>query len=69
MSEDYFEMDLADLRMTFSGVSDQSLIDVYSVNWGDLEATVDMLSHLELLWIFRVLDIDLVCAVTVVMHH
>jgi len=46
MDEDS-EMDLAYLQMTFPGVSDQSLLDVYNVNRGDLEAAVDMLNHLE----------------------
>lgn len=41
------EIDLAYLQMTFPGVSDQSLLDVYNVNRGDLEASVDMLTHLE----------------------
>ncbi|GAB4837445.1 hypothetical protein Ancab_002310 [Ancistrocladus abbreviatus] len=45
--DEEFEMDLAYLQMTFPSVSDQSLIDVYSANRGDLEAAVDMLSHLE----------------------
>ncbi|KAF8400746.1 hypothetical protein HHK36_014046 [Tetracentron sinense] len=46
MNED-FEMDLAYLSITFPGMSDQSLADVYSANGGDLEASVDMLNQLE----------------------
>ncbi|KAJ8423620.1 hypothetical protein Cgig2_033907 [Carnegiea gigantea] len=46
MDEDS-EMDLVYLQMTFPDVSDQSLLDVYNVNRGDLEAAVDMLNHLE----------------------
>lgn len=42
------EMDLAYLQMMFPGVSDQSLVDVYNVNMGDLEAALDMLNDLEL---------------------
>lgn len=41
------EMDLAYLQMIFPGVSDQSLVDVYNVNGGDLEAAIDMLNHFE----------------------
>lgn len=41
------EMDLAYLQMTFPGLSDQSLADVYNFNSGDLDASVDMLNHLE----------------------
>ncbi|KAF7830225.1 polyadenylate-binding protein-interacting protein 5-like [Senna tora] len=35
------------LRMAFPGISDQSLVDVYIVNRGDLDAAIDMLSQLE----------------------
>lgn len=41
------EMDLAYLQMMFPGVSDQSLADVYTVNLGDLDSAVDMLTDLE----------------------
>lgn len=41
------DMDLEYLQMTFPGLSDQSLNDVYLANNGDLEATVDMLNQLE----------------------
>ncbi|GMH10822.1 hypothetical protein Nepgr_012663 [Nepenthes gracilis] len=47
LSDEEFEMHLAFLQMTFPDLSDQSLIDFYSANRGDLYATVDMLSHLE----------------------
>uniref|UniRef100_A0A5B7C3F4 Putative polyadenylate-binding protein-interacting protein n=1 Tax=Davidia involucrata TaxID=16924 RepID=A0A5B7C3F4_DAVIN len=46
--DEEFDMDLAYLQMTFPGISDGSLSDVYAANKGDLEATVDMLSQLEL---------------------
>lgn len=46
--DDENDMDLAYLQMTFPGVSDESLSDVYLANKGDLEATVDMLNQLEL---------------------
>ncbi|KAK9273310.1 hypothetical protein L1049_018117 [Liquidambar formosana] len=45
--DEEFDMDLAYLQMTFPGLSDQSLTDVYVANNGDLEATVEMLSQLE----------------------
>ncbi|XP_042496430.1 polyadenylate-binding protein-interacting protein 5-like [Macadamia integrifolia] len=41
------EIDLAYLSAMFPGISDQSLADVYSVNEGDLDASVDMLHQLE----------------------
>ncbi|KAL9239839.1 hypothetical protein vseg_014121 [Gypsophila vaccaria] len=41
------EMDLAYLQMTFPGISVQFLGDVYNINGGDLEASIDMLSELE----------------------
>lgn len=41
------DMDLVYLQMTFSGVSVQSLTEVYNLNLGDLEATIDMLNQLE----------------------
>jgi len=47
VDEDY-DMDLAYLQMTFPGVSEESLFDVYIANKGDLEFTVDMLNQLEL---------------------
>nr|DAD44766.1 TPA_asm: hypothetical protein HUJ06_002996 [Nelumbo nucifera] len=46
---DDFEMDLAYLATMFPSLSDQSLVDVYSANAGDLEASVDMLHQLEVL--------------------
>ncbi|KAG5121705.1 hypothetical protein JHK84_040045 [Glycine max] len=42
------DMDLEYLRMNFPGISYQSLVDVYNVNSGDLDAAIDMLSQLEL---------------------
>ncbi|KAI4337378.1 hypothetical protein L6164_015803 [Bauhinia variegata] len=47
MLDEESEMDLEYLRMTFPGISDQSLADVYMVNRCDLEAAIDMLSQLE----------------------
>lgn len=41
------EMDLAYLAMTFPGVSEQSLADVYYANGCDMETSIDMLKHLE----------------------
>jgi len=45
--DDDFDMDLAYLQMTFPGISEESLSDVYLANKRDLEATIDMLSQLE----------------------
>ncbi|CAJ1972139.1 unnamed protein product [Sphenostylis stenocarpa] len=42
------DMDLEYLRITYPGISYQSLVDVYNVNNGDLDAAIDMLSQLEL---------------------
>ncbi|ESW33257.1 hypothetical protein PHAVU_001G055700 [Phaseolus vulgaris] len=47
LAED-LDMDLEYLRITFPGISYQSLVDVYNVNSGDLDAAIDMLSQLEL---------------------
>ncbi|RWR77488.1 polyadenylate-binding protein-interacting protein 6 [Cinnamomum micranthum f. kanehirae] len=44
--EDY-ELDLAYLAAAFPSISEQSLVDVYCANFGDLEASVDMLIQLE----------------------
>ncbi|CAN4076584.1 unnamed protein product [Withania somnifera] len=41
-------MDLAYLQMTFPGMSDESLSEVYLANKCDLDAAVDMLNQLEL---------------------
>ncbi|XP_043700520.1 polyadenylate-binding protein-interacting protein 6-like [Telopea speciosissima] len=46
-TRDASEMDLAYLGIMFPGISDQSLADVYSVNEGDLDASVEMLHQLE----------------------
>ncbi|XP_022749550.1 polyadenylate-binding protein-interacting protein 5-like isoform X2 [Durio zibethinus] len=45
--DEEFDMDLEYLRMAFPGLSNESLVDVYLANNGDLEATVDMLNQLE----------------------
>lgn len=50
MADEQFDMDLEYLQMTFPGISDQSLTDVYLANKGDLEATVDMLNQLEVIF-------------------
>ncbi|PSR91806.1 Polyadenylate-binding protein [Actinidia chinensis var. chinensis] len=47
IAEEEREMDLAYLQMMFPGISCESLSDVYFVNKGDLEATLDMLNHFE----------------------
>lgn len=47
--EDY-ELDLAYLAAAFPSISEQSLVDVYCANSGDLEASVDMLIQLEVLF-------------------
>lgn len=49
-SDDDSDMDLTYLQMTFPGVSDDSLSDVYLINKGDLDATVDMLNQLEVIY-------------------
>ncbi|KAK8695257.1 hypothetical protein V6N13_000424 [Hibiscus sabdariffa] len=46
--DEEFDMDLEYLRMTFPGLSNESLMDVYLANEGDFEATVDMLNQLEM---------------------
>lgn len=45
--DEEFEMDLAYLQMSFPGMSDQSLMDVYTLSDCDLEASLEMLSQLE----------------------
>ncbi|KAL1562210.1 polyadenylate-binding protein-interacting protein 6-like [Salvia divinorum] len=45
--DDDFDMDLAYLQMTFPGVSDESLSDVYQANRCDLDSALDMLNQLE----------------------
>ncbi|KAL5576402.1 hypothetical protein UlMin_018101 [Ulmus minor] len=45
--DEQFDMELEYLKMTFPGLSDQSLADVYVANRGDLDATIDMLNQLE----------------------
>ncbi|OMO80483.1 Ubiquitin system component Cue [Corchorus olitorius] len=46
--DEEFDMDLEYLRMNFPGLSNESLMDVYLANHGDLEAAVDMLNQLEM---------------------
>ncbi|KAL6547584.1 hypothetical protein OROHE_009289 [Orobanche hederae] len=46
--DEEFDMDLAYLQMTFPGVSEESLSDVYLANRCDLDAAVDMLNQLEI---------------------
>lgn len=41
------EVDMEYLRMLFHGVDDESLLDVYNLNHGDLEDAIDMLEQLE----------------------
>lgn len=51
------DLDLAYLQTLFPGISDESLSDVYFANKGDVEATVDMLNHLEVsVWILEMLS-------------
>ncbi|KAG8381878.1 hypothetical protein BUALT_Bualt05G0018600 [Buddleja alternifolia] len=45
---DDFDMDLAYLQMTFPGISEESLSDVYLANICDLDAAVDMIHQLEI---------------------
>ncbi|XP_027356891.1 polyadenylate-binding protein-interacting protein 5-like [Abrus precatorius] len=45
--EDDPEMVIDYLKMTFPGISEQSLVDVYNVSGGDLNASIDMLSEIE----------------------
>ncbi|KAL8504146.1 hypothetical protein ACS0TY_022761 [Phlomoides rotata] len=42
-----FDMDLAFLQMTFPGISEDSLSDVYLANSCDVDAAVEMLNQLE----------------------
>ncbi|KAI3454053.1 hypothetical protein Pfo_010716 [Paulownia fortunei] len=46
--DEEFDMDLAYLQMTFPGISEESLSDVYLANRCDLDAAVDMLNQLEI---------------------
>ncbi|XP_073269230.1 polyadenylate-binding protein-interacting protein 6-like [Primulina huaijiensis] len=46
-SDEESDMDLAYLQMTFPGISEESISEAYMANRGDLDATVDMLNHLE----------------------
>ncbi|KAF8118229.1 hypothetical protein N665_0006s0219 [Sinapis alba] len=42
------DMDIEYLLVTFSGLSQESITDVYLANSGDLEATIEMLTQLEI---------------------
>ncbi|KAL0736103.1 hypothetical protein Bca4012_012313 [Brassica carinata] len=42
------DMDIEYLLVTFSGLSHESITDVYLANSGDLEATIEMLNQLEI---------------------
>ncbi|KAL0874575.1 hypothetical protein Bca101_024280 [Brassica carinata] len=42
------DMDIEYLLVTFSGLSEESITDVYLANGGDLEATIEMLNQLEI---------------------
>ncbi|CAN7035765.1 unnamed protein product [Brassica oleracea var. botrytis] len=42
------DMDIEYLLVTFSGLSQESINDVYLANSGDLEATIEMLNQLEI---------------------
>ncbi|TYH68794.1 hypothetical protein ES332_D05G012600v1 [Gossypium tomentosum] len=46
--DEEFDMDLQYLRMMFPGLSNDSVLDVYMANNGDLEASIDMLNQLEM---------------------
>ena len=50
MLDEEADMDLEYLRMTFPGISYQSLSDVYMINRGDLDAAIDMLGQLEVMF-------------------
>lgn len=52
MMDEESDIDLEYLQMTFPGISDESLNDVYMANKGDLEATIDMLNQLEVNYVF-----------------
>lgn len=45
--DEAFDMDLAYLQMTFPGLSEESLSEVYFANKCDLDASIDMLDQLE----------------------
>lgn len=48
--DEYFDMDLAYLQMTFPGISEESLSDVYLANRCDLDSAIDMLHQLEVIY-------------------
>ncbi|CAK8532109.1 unnamed protein product [Lathyrus sativus] len=45
--DEEFDIDLEYLSMTYHGISDELLVDVYNINGADLDAAVDMFSQLE----------------------
>lgn len=49
-TSDDMDMDIAYLQMTFPGISEESLSDVYTANNYDLDAAVDMLNQLEVIF-------------------
>ncbi|KAL3819050.1 hypothetical protein ACJIZ3_004955 [Penstemon smallii] len=46
--DEEFDMDLAYLQMSFPGISEESLSDVYLANSCDLDSAIDMVNQLEL---------------------
>ncbi|KAJ0243298.1 Polyadenylate-binding protein-interacting protein 5 [Hirschfeldia incana] len=48
MDQMEIDMDIEYLLVTFSGLSQESITDVYLANSGDLEATIEMLNQLEI---------------------
>lgn len=57
MLDEEFDIDMEYLQMSFPGLSEQSLADVYLANKGDLEAAVDMLNQLEVNMLYKLLNI------------
>jgi len=47
MRDDDSEMEMEFLLASFSNLSDESICDVYLANNGDLDATIEMLTQLE----------------------
>ncbi|CAL0319185.1 unnamed protein product [Lupinus luteus] len=45
--EDHIDLDIEYLKMSFPGVSEESLRDVYLLSRDDLDAAIDMLTQLE----------------------
>ncbi|CAI9094405.1 OLC1v1030138C1 [Oldenlandia corymbosa var. corymbosa] len=42
-----FEMDVTYLQMTFPGIAEEFLSEIYYANQGDLDSAIDMLNHFE----------------------